>query len=96
MVYEGWEVGRQVEFFEIFLSSTQPNENIKRLLQSEIVWLALPWKGMISLVIKEAGTDTYNGGGPWWRGTYPLFIYLFILRTVTRRCVPVYRGGSLK
>lgn len=93
MVYEGWEVGRQMEFFEIFLSSIQPNENIKRLLQSEIVWLALPWKGMISLVIKEAGTDTYNGGGPWWRGDIPFF---FFLRTVTRRCVPVYRGGSLK
>lgn len=58
------------------LSRILQNKNVKRLLESEIVWLALPRRGMISLMIKEALADVYicDGGGRWWRGDISILI----------------------
>lgn len=55
------------------LSSILQNKNTEKLLELEIVWLAILWRDMISSMIKEAVAGTYVGGGQWWRGNIPFF-----------------------
>lgn len=38
------------------------------------MWLTLPWKGIISLMIKEAVANTNDGGGQWWREGISMFL----------------------
>ena len=57
-------MGRRMNFL-ISLSGILQNKIIMRMLESEIVRLALPWRGMISLLIKEAVAGIYDGGRQW-------------------------------
>lgn len=55
-----------MEVFEIFIFLR--NKNIKRLLKSEIVWLAFPTERDDFLDdLRSSSLYLYNGGRQWWR-----------------------------